>query len=118
MTGFTLFLYSEQNYDLPFEAGGKRLNNEITETSSTVASNANKIININKEEKNMATYLTEPSHTFSEYLLIPGYTDERCIPANVSLRTPPCKIRKGQGGMSSYAQYPHGIRYHAVGIRR
>ncbi len=36
----------------------------------------------------MATYLTEPSHTFSEYLLIPGYTDERCVPDNVSLRTP------------------------------
>ena len=44
----------------------------------------------------MATYFTEPSHTFSEYLLIPGYTDERCIPANVSLRTPLVKYRKGQ----------------------
>ena len=27
----------------------------------------------------MATYFNEPSHTFSEYLLIPGYTDERCV---------------------------------------
>ena len=44
----------------------------------------------------MATYFTEPSHTFSEYLLIPGYTDERCIPANVSLRTPLVKYRKGE----------------------
>ena len=44
----------------------------------------------------MATYLTEPSHTFSEYLLIPGYTDERCIPSNVSLRTPLVKYRKGE----------------------
>ena len=44
----------------------------------------------------MATYLTEPSHTFSEYLLIPGYTDERCIPANVSLKTPLVKFRKGE----------------------
>ncbi len=43
----------------------------------------------------MATYFTEPSHTFSEYLLIPGYTDERCIPTNVSLRTPLVKYRKG-----------------------
>ena len=41
----------------------------------------------------MATYLTEPSHTFSEYLLIPGYTDERCVPQNVSLRTPLVKYR-------------------------
>ena len=31
MTGFTLFLYSKQNYDLPFEADGKRLNNETYE---------------------------------------------------------------------------------------
>ena len=44
----------------------------------------------------MATYFSEPSHTFSEYLLIPGYTDERCIPANVSLRTPLVKYRKGE----------------------
>ncbi len=44
----------------------------------------------------MAIYLNEPSHTFSEYLLIPGYTDERCIPANVSLRTPLVKYRKGE----------------------
>ncbi len=44
----------------------------------------------------MATYITEPSHTFSEYLLIPGYTDERCIPSNVSLRTPLVKYRKGK----------------------
>ena len=44
----------------------------------------------------MATYFSEPSHTFSEYLLVPGYTDERCIPANVSLRTPLVKYRKGE----------------------
>ena len=44
----------------------------------------------------MATYIPEPSHTFSEYLLIPGYTDENCIPANVSLRTPLVKYRKGE----------------------
>ena len=44
----------------------------------------------------MATYITEPSHTFSEYLLITGYTDENCIPANVSLKTPLVKYRKGE----------------------
>ena len=44
----------------------------------------------------MATYFQEPSRTFSEYLLIPGYTDERCIPANVSLKTPLVKYRKGE----------------------
>ena len=43
----------------------------------------------------MAYYYSEPSHTFSEYLLIPGYTSENCIPDNVSLRTPLTKYRKG-----------------------
>ena len=43
----------------------------------------------------MAYYYPEPSHTFSEYLLIPGYTSPECIPANVSLRTPLVKYRKG-----------------------
>ena len=44
----------------------------------------------------MAMYFSEPSHTFSEYLLVPGYTDENCIPKNVSLKTPLVKYRKGQ----------------------
>jgi len=44
----------------------------------------------------MAYYYSEPSHTFSEYLLIPGYTGEDCIPSNVSLKTPLVKYRKGQ----------------------
>ena len=43
----------------------------------------------------MAHYMQEPSRTFSEYLLIPGYTSEDCIPDNVSLRTPLTKYRKG-----------------------
>ena len=44
----------------------------------------------------MATYFNEPSRTFSEYLLIPGYTSEDCIPANVSLKTPLVKFKKGE----------------------
>ncbi len=44
----------------------------------------------------MATYFNQPSRTFNEYLLIPGYTDENCIPANVSLKTPLVKFRKGE----------------------
>ena len=43
----------------------------------------------------MAYYYSEPSHTFSENLLIPGYTSEECIPDRVSLRTPLVKYRKG-----------------------
>ena len=44
----------------------------------------------------MAYYYSEPSHTFSEYLLVPGYTSENCIPDRVSLRTPLVKYRKGE----------------------
>ena len=43
----------------------------------------------------MAYYYPEPSHTFSEYLLVPGYTSEECVPDKVSLRTPLVKYRKG-----------------------
>jgi IMP dehydrogenase len=48
------------------------------------------------EEKPMAFYYEEPSRTFSEYLLIPGYTSEECIPDRVSLKTPLVKFRKGE----------------------
>ncbi|MBQ1423869.1 MAG: IMP dehydrogenase [Lachnospiraceae bacterium] len=44
----------------------------------------------------MAFYYEEPSRTFSEYLLIPGYTSEECIPDRVSLKTPLVKFRKGE----------------------
>ncbi|MEG2451059.1 MAG: IMP dehydrogenase, partial [Clostridia bacterium] len=44
----------------------------------------------------MAKYYEEPSRTFSEYLLIPGFTDENCIPTNVSLKTPLAKFKKGE----------------------
>ena len=38
----------------------------------------------------------EPSHTFSEYLLIPGYTSAQCVTANTSLETPLCKFKRGE----------------------
>ena len=44
----------------------------------------------------MAFYFEEPSHTFSEYLLVPGYSSAECIPSNVSLRTPLVKFKKGE----------------------
>ena len=44
----------------------------------------------------MATFITEPSRTFNEYLLIPGYSSSACIPANVSLRTPLVRYRRGE----------------------
>ena len=44
----------------------------------------------------MTKIINEPSHTFSEYLLIPGYSSTECVPANVSLKTPLCKFRRGE----------------------
>ncbi|MGX8851212.1 IMP dehydrogenase [Amedibacillus sp. YH-ame10] len=44
----------------------------------------------------MAYYFDEPSHTFSEYLIVPGYSSADCTPANVSLRTPLVKFKKGE----------------------
>lgn len=44
----------------------------------------------------MAYFFKEPSHTFGEYLLVPGYSDSKCIPNNVSLKTPLVKFKKGE----------------------
>ncbi|MBR2188203.1 MAG: IMP dehydrogenase [Eubacterium sp.] len=44
----------------------------------------------------MATYINEPSHTFNEYLLIPGYSSADCVPSAVSLKTPLVKYKKGE----------------------
>ncbi len=44
----------------------------------------------------MAYFYEEPSRTFSEYLLVPGYSGPECIPGNVSLATPLVKFRRGE----------------------
>ncbi len=44
----------------------------------------------------MAKYFDEPSRTFSEYLLIPGYSSAECRVENVSLKTPVTKFKKGE----------------------
>ena len=44
----------------------------------------------------MAKFINEPSHTFNEYLLIPGYSSSECIPKNVTLKTPLTKFKKGE----------------------
>ncbi len=54
----------------------------------------------------MAYYYSEPSHTFSEYLLVPGYSSAECIPQNTSLRTPIAKYRKGQEESPLYMNIP------------
>ena len=44
----------------------------------------------------MAYYFDEPSRTFNEYLLVPGYTSKECRVENVSLKTPVTKFKKGE----------------------
>lgn len=45
----------------------------------------------------MAFFFEEMSHTFDEYLLIPGYTSADCVPDNVSLETPIVRYNKKSG---------------------
>ena len=44
----------------------------------------------------MAHYFNEPSRTFNEYLLVPGYSSKDCRIENVSLKTPIVKYKKGE----------------------
>ncbi len=44
----------------------------------------------------MAYFYQEPSRTFGEYLLVPGYSSKECIPSAVSLKTPCVKFKKGE----------------------
>ena len=44
----------------------------------------------------MAYFFSGQSHTFNEYLLVPGYSSSECIPDNVSLRTPLTRFRAGE----------------------
>ena len=53
----------------------------------------------------MAKILEDISRTFNEFLLLPNLTDERCIPSNVSLRTPLVKHKKGEEA-KYYANVP------------
>ena len=44
----------------------------------------------------MAKIIQEPSRTFGEYLLIPNLTTKDCIVANVDLKTPLVRFKKGE----------------------
>ena len=44
----------------------------------------------------MAYFYEEPSHTFSEYLLVPGYSSADCIPDNINLKAPIVKYNRGE----------------------
>lgn len=45
----------------------------------------------------MAYFFEEPSHTFGEYLLVPGYTPADCVPTAVSMKTPLVRYNKKKG---------------------
>ena len=52
----------------------------------------------------MAKFFKEPSRTFNEYLLVPGYTAEDCTPDRVSLKTRrTCFIYEYSYGIRNYA---------------
>ena len=67
----------------------------------------------------MAKLMSEISRTFNEYLLIPGYTTKKCIPDNVSLKTPLVRYKKGETSdlvinipmVSAIMQGPVGVRH-------
>ena len=44
----------------------------------------------------MAYFYEHESHTFNEYLLVPGYSSKECIPSNVSLKVPLVKHARGE----------------------
>ena len=44
----------------------------------------------------MSKILSDISRTFSEFLLLPNLTTEKCIPENVSLKTPIVKFKKNE----------------------
>ena len=44
----------------------------------------------------MAKILPDISRTFNEFLLLPNLTTEKCVPSNVSLRTPLVKFKRGE----------------------
>ena len=48
------------------------------------------------KENKMAYFFEEPSRTFNEYLLLPGYSSTGCRPDNVNLVTPVTKFRSGE----------------------
>ena len=43
----------------------------------------------------MAIFVKEPSRTFNEYLLVPGFSSKECRVENVSLKTPIVKVKMG-----------------------
>ena len=65
----------------------------------------------------MATFFPGESHTFSEYLLVPGYSSSQCIPNNVSLKTPLTRFKRGEKPAITL-NIPMAIQYFRGGYGR
>ena len=63
----------------------------------------------------MAYIYEEPSHTFGEYLLIPGYSSAECTPANVSCVHPASNSARERKN-AAFDEYSAGFRNHAGGF--
>ncbi len=65
----------------------------------------------------MAYIFDEPSRTFNEYLLVPGYSSKECRVDNVSLKTTGSQIQKGRR-ICYKNEYTPGICHYAGGFGR
>lgn len=63
----------------------------------------------------MAHFLKDVSHTFGEYLLIPGLTTEESTPDRIQLYTPLARYSPKVEEVSHNPQYPFCIGHYAVG---
>jgi IMP dehydrogenase len=54
----------------------------------------------------MAIIIDDISHTFHEYLLLPGLTTQQHVPQNVSLKTPIQRYRPGKEEMKAHLNVP------------
>ena len=56
----------------------------------------------------MAYYFSEPSRTFGEYLLVPGYSSSECVPTAVSPTALLVIYCKGRGSLPAGNEHPGG----------
>jgi IMP dehydrogenase len=54
----------------------------------------------------MAIIIDDISHTFHEYLLLPGLTSQQHVPQNVSLKSPIQRYRPGKEEMKAHLNVP------------
>ena len=66
----------------------------------------------------MAYYYPEPSHTFSEYLLVPGYTSEECMPGQRLPQDAPGEVSEGGGGCPISLNIPMVSAIMQAGVQR